>query len=347
MKLAGVIGAGSFGITLVKILSRNTDVMVYSRNPEVVESINNGHHPHLGVALRPNVRATSDPAEICAATNLLFAVVPSSNFRQMMKDFCPFLKPSHIMIQGTKGLDVSRIREEDWQNLTFNKNDVCTMTEVIRQESNVIRVGCLSGPNLSGEILAGQPAATVIASEFDEVIKLGQQVLSSKKFFAFGSHDLHAAEIAGAFKNIIAVASGILAGMGMGKNMQSLLITRGLREMIYFGTAMGTSGAAYLGVAGIGDLIATATSEHSRNYTFGKRFASGEDYDHIIATTSEVVEGVRTLKIINQLAKNDHLDLPIVTVLHKVIFEGFNMQRGLEFLMTDTYAVDVDFLGGQ
>ncbi len=347
MKLAGVIGAGSFGITLVKILSRNTDVMVYSRNPEVVESINNGHHPHLGVALRPNVRATSDPAEICAATNLLFAVVPSSNFRQMMKDFCPFLKPSHIMIQGTKGLDVSRIREEDWQNLTFNKNDVCTMTEVIRQESNVIRVGCLSGPNLSGEILAGQPAATVIASEFDEVIKLGQQVLSSKKFFAFGSHDLHAAEIAGAFKNIIAVASGILAGMGMGKNMQSLLITRGLREMIYFGTAMGTSGAAYLGVAGIGDLIATATSEHSRNYTFGKRFASGEDYDHIMATTSEVVEGVRTLKIINQLAKNDHLDLPIVTVLHKVIFEGFNMQRGLEFLMTDTYAVDVDFLGGQ
>lgn len=347
MKLAGVIGAGSFGITLVKILSRNTDVMVYSRNPEVVESINNGHHPHLGVALRPNVRATSDPAEICAATNLLFAVVPSSNFRQMMKDFCPFLKPSHIMIQGTKGLDVSSIREEDWQNLTFNINDVCTMTEVIRQESNVIRVGCLSGPNLSGEILAGQPAATVIASEFDEVIKLGQQVLSSKKFFAFGSHDLHAAEIAGAFKNIIAVASGILAGMGMGKNMQSLLITRGLREMIYFGTAMGTSGAAYLGVAGIGDLIATATSEHSRNYTFGKRFASGEDYDHIMATTSEVVEGVRTLKIINQLAKNDHLDLPIVTVLHKVIFEGFNMQRGLEFLMTDTYAVDVDFLGGQ
>jgi glycerol-3-phosphate dehydrogenase (NAD(P)+) len=114
--------------------------------------------------------------------------------------------------------------------------------------------------------------------------------------------------------------------------------------MIYFGTAMGTNGAAYLGVAGIGDLIATATSEDSRNYTFGKRFASGEDFNHIMATSSEVVEGVRTLKIINQLSKNDNLNLPIVTVLHKVIYEGFDLQRGLEFLMNDSYAVDVDFL---
>ncbi|MBK8346514.1 MAG: hypothetical protein IPL08_02440 [Saprospiraceae bacterium] len=127
---------------------------------------------------------------------------PFIGFRQMMKDFCPYLKPSHIIIQGTKGLDVSRISDENWQNLNFNKADVCTMTEVIRQESNVVRVGCLSGPNLAKEILSGQPAATVIASEFDEVITLGQKVLSSKKFFAFGSNDLKAAEIAGAFKNV-------------------------------------------------------------------------------------------------------------------------------------------------
>jgi glycerol-3-phosphate dehydrogenase (NAD(P)+) len=343
MKTVGIIGAGSFGITLVKILSRNVDVIVYSRNPATVSGINETH-THIGHELRSNVRATSNIAEITSNCELLFAVVPSSSFRQMMKDFCPFLKPSHIIIQGTKGLDVSRINDEDWQNLNFSKEDVCTMTEVIRQESNVVRVGCLSGPNLAKEILSGQPAATVIASEFDEVIKLGQTVLSSKKFFAFGSHDLKAAEIAGAFKNIIAVASGILAGLGMGKNMQSLLITRGLREMIYFGTAMGTNGSAYLGVAGIGDLIATATSEDSRNYTFGKRFASGEDFNHIMATSTEVVEGVRTLKIINQLSKNDKLNLPIVTVLHKVIYEGFDIQRGLDFLMNDNYAVDVDFL---
>lgn len=343
MKTVGIIGAGSFGITLVKILSRNVNVIIYSRNHAVVKTINEEHY-HMGTELRLNVKATTDIEVITSGCELLFAVVPSSNFRQMMKDFCPYLKPSHIIIQGTKGLDVSRIAEEDWHNLNFTKEDICTMTEVIRQESNVVRVGCISGPNLAKEILSGQPAATVIASEFDEVIKLGQTVLGSKKFFAFGSHDLKAAEIAGAFKNIIAVASGILAGMGMGKNMQSLLITRGLREMIYFGIAMGTNGAAYLGVAGIGDLIATATSEDSRNYTFGKRFASGEDFNHIMATSSEVVEGVRTLKIINQLAKNDKLNLPIVQVLHKVIFEGFDMQRGLDFLMNDNYAVDVDFL---
>jgi glycerol-3-phosphate dehydrogenase (NAD(P)+) len=176
------------------------------------------------------------------------------------------------------------------------------------------------------------------------VIRLGQQVLSSKKFFAFGSHDLKAAEIAGAFKNIIAVASGILAGMGMGKNMQSLLITRGLREMIYFGTALGTSCSAYLGTAGIGDLIATCTSEDSRNYTFGKRLAKGESFDYIMQTSSEVVEGVRTLKIINQLARNEKLNLPIVQVLYKVVYENYNKERALEFLMNDNYALDVDFL---
>jgi glycerol-3-phosphate dehydrogenase (NAD(P)+) len=218
------------------------------------------------------------------------------------------------------------------------------MTEVILQESNVIRVGCISGPNLSKEILVGQPAAAVIASEYDEVIKLGQEALGSKKFFTFGSFDLKAAEIAGAFKNIIALASGALGGMGMGKNMQSLLITRGLREMIYFGTAMGTDGAAYLGMAGIGDLIATATSEHSRNYTFGKRLAEGEEFNHILATSSEVVEGVRTLKIINQLSKNEKLYLPIVSILHKVVFENMDIHRGLDILMNESQAADVDFL---
>jgi glycerol-3-phosphate dehydrogenase (NAD(P)+) len=343
MKTVGVIGAGSFGITIAKILSRNVNVLMYSRKSEVIDNINI-RHELMGNTLRPNITGTTDIQKIASSCELLFAVVPSSNFRNMMKDFCPYLKPSHIIIQGTKGLDVSRIKEEDYNNLNFTKSDICTMTEVITQESSVIRVGCLSGPNLAKEILSGQPAATVIASEFDEVIKLGQTVLSSKKFFAFGSHDLKAAEIAGAFKNIIALASGILAGMGMGKNMQSLLITRGLREMIYFGTAMGTSGAAYLGMAGIGDLIATATSEDSRNYTFGKRLAQGEDFNHIMATSTEVVEGVRTLKIINQLAKHDKLNLPIVQVLHKVVFEGFDMQRALDFLMNDSFAVDVDFL---
>ncbi|MBK9149933.1 MAG: NAD(P)-dependent glycerol-3-phosphate dehydrogenase [Saprospiraceae bacterium] len=343
MDTVGIIGAGSFGITISKIVSRNVNVLLYTRNPEVKQQINENHF-HLNTKLRSNIVATDRIDDLTSQCQLLFAVVPSSSFRQMMRDFCPYLRPYHIMIHATKGLDVSKITDEDFQSSNFTKADVNTMTEVIRQESNVVRVGCMSGPNLAREILSGQPAATVIASEYDEVIRLGQQVLSSKKFFAFGSHDLKAAEIAGAFKNIIAVASGILAGMGMGKNMQSLLITRGLREMIYFGTALGTSGSAYLGTAGIGDLIATCTSEDSRNYTFGKRLAKGESFDYIMQTSSEVVEGVRTLKIINQLARNEKLNLPIVQVLYKVVYENYNKERALEFLMNDNYALDVDFL---
>ncbi|MBK9257600.1 MAG: NAD(P)H-dependent glycerol-3-phosphate dehydrogenase [Saprospiraceae bacterium] len=343
MKIVGIIGSGSFGMTIAKIIARNVDVIIYTRNIQVLQDINEKHF-HLNTKLRTNIVATNNIEEITSKCQLLFAVVPSSNFRKMMKEFCPFLRPFHIMIHATKGLDVSKIKDEDFLSSNFSKSDVCTMTEVITQESSVVRVGCMSGPNLAKEILSGQPAATVIASEFDEVIKLGQQVLSSKKFFAFGSHDLKAAEIAGAFKNIIAVASGILAGMGMGKNMQSLLITRGLREMIYFGTSLGTTGSAYLGTAGIGDLIATCTSEDSRNYTFGKRLAKGESYDHIMETSSEVVEGVRTLKIINQLAKNEKLSLPIVQVLYKVVYEGYNKEKALDFLMNDTSAPDVDFI---
>lgn len=339
----GVIGAGKFGVTIAKLLGGNGPVLLYTRNQETCRKINE-EKMALQTKLPDSVRATTQIQEICAECHLLFAVIPSSEFRTMMQSFCPYLKPSHIMIHATKGLDVSHVSKEEFFNWNFTRKEVHTMTEVILQESSVIRVGCLSGPNLATEILAGQPAATVIASDYDEVIEIGQEALSSNKFFVFGSHDLKAAEIAGAFKNIIALASGILSGMGLGKNMQSLLITRGLREMIYFGRAMGTSANAYLGTAGIGDLIATCTSEDSRNYIFGKRLATGEDFDYIMKTSSEVVEGVRTLKIINQLAKNEKLILPIVQVLHKVVYEGFDNSRAIDFLMHENHAPDVDFL---
>lgn len=339
----GVIGAGKFGVTIAKLLAWNVQVLLYTRNEETCRKINEERFV-LNTKIPDKIKATTSIEEICSQCHLFFAVIPSSEFRNMMKSFCPFLKPSHIMIHATKGLDVSHVSKEEFFNWHFTRNEVHTMTEVILQESSVIRVGCLSGPNLATEILAGQPAATVIASDYNEVIEMGQEALSSNRFFVFGSHDLKAAEIAGAFKNIIALASGILSGMGLGKNMQSLLITRGLREMIYFGRAMGTSANAYLGTAGIGDLIATCTSEDSRNYIFGKRLATGEDFDYILQTSSEVVEGVRTLKIINQLAKNEKLILPIVQVLHKVVYEGMDKSRALEFLMHENHAPDVDFL---
>jgi glycerol-3-phosphate dehydrogenase (NAD(P)+) len=342
-EVVGVLGSGSFGVTIATLLAHNTDVIIYTRRESVVEDINVRHH-HYGVDLPECVSASSSLQEIGEKCQVIFPVIPSSGFRSVIRAISPYLKPSHILIHCTKGLDLSAIAEEDYENAVFTKQDVFTMSEVIRQESTVIRVGCMSGPNLAKEILAGQPAATVIASEFQEVIRKGQKILTSENFFAFGSYDMKGAELAGAYKNIIAVASGILGGLNLGKNIQALLITRGLREMIQFGMAMGTTSAAYLGTAGIGDLIATATSENSRNYTFGKRLAGGEGMKEILKTSDEVVEGVRTLKIIYHLSRREHLRSPILNMLYRVIYEEYDLNAAIKFLMSYTYAPDVDWI---
>lgn len=338
-----VIGAGSFGTTVATLLAENVDVLLFSRREEVKRAVNENHF-HQGTNLSERIRATCDEREVCSDCELIFPVIPSSVFRSTMREFSQYLHPSHILIHGTKGLDTNLGVEDIMKVEKINKKDVATMSEVILQETSVIRVGCMSGPNLAKEILAGLPAACVIASEFDEVIKKGQEVLSSRRFTTFGSHDLRGAELAGAMKNIIALGSGILAGLGLGKNMEALLLTRGLREMFEFGMSLGVSGEAFLGTAGIGDLIATCTSDKSRNFTFGYRFGRGEKMDEIIRTSDEVVEGVRTLKIIHQLAKNAGLFLPITNVLHKVIYEGFDMKKAINWLMNFSNVSDVDFL---
>lgn len=338
----GVIGSGSFGVTISKLLSTNKDVLLYTRRQEVLDAIND-NHLYLNTPLDHRVRATMNIEEVCANCKLIFPVIPSSAFRAVMADMAPYLHPYHILIHCTKGLDISNIDPKDFESLNFHKKNVNTMSEVILEETSVVRVGCMSGPNLAKELLAGLPAATVIASEYDEVIKLGQEVLSSKTFTVFGSHDIKGAELAGAYKNIVAVAAGIIKGLGYGKNMEALLITRGLKEMIEFGVRLGMSGQAFLGTAGIGDMIATATSESSRNFTFGMRFANGESLDDILSSSDEVVEGVRTLKIISTLAENDDIKLPITRALYKVIYEDFDVKKAIDYLIRFQYTNDIDF----
>ena len=218
------------------------------------------------------------------------------------------------------------------------------MSEVIRQESVVVRVGCLSGPNLAKEINEGQPTATVIASKFEEVVAVGKKVLSSRHFQVFGTYEILGAELAGALKNIIAIGSGILGGLGLGKNIQSLLITRGLMEMIYFGKALGASPKPFVGTAGIGDLVCTATSNDSRNYSLGYQMGQGKTVDEILASMPEVAEGVRTLKIAKHLADHLKLHVPITQMLYKAVHEGYDMGHAIEYLMRYPYYVDVDFM---
>jgi glycerol-3-phosphate dehydrogenase (NAD(P)+) len=342
LKKIGVIGAGSFGITVAKLLSINTNVLIFSRKLEIVDSINSTH-AHLGYPLSERIVATNNIKEVCEASNIIFVVVPSSAMRSTINAMSVYLKPYHILIHGTKGLDTSLITEEDFEKGNFDTKSICTMSEVIAQESTVLRIGCMAGPNLAKEILNGLPAATVIASEFDEVIKAGQEVLSSKYFAVFGSYDLKGAEIAGAYKNIIALAAGIAHGLKLGKNMEAMLITRGLSEMIEFGTSLGFSGQAFFGAAGLGDLIATAGSTDSRNHTFGVRFANGESREQILAESTEVVEGVRNLKIVYFLAKQEKIHLPIIGLLYKIIYEHYDVRRAIDILMNSPSATDVDF----
>ncbi len=339
----GVVGMGSFGAALSMLLSCNTDVLIYSRNTEKVNRFNKTHF-FKDVTFSDNVVATDSLEEIAEKCDLIFIVIPSANLRSLMKVFGPMLNPSKIIIHGIKGLDLHGNNLDSLKPEDFQKKRVKTMSKVILEESSVVRIGALSGPNLAREILAGQPTATVIASQFEEVIKIGQNKLSGDKFYVFGSNDIKSAEFAGVFKNIIALGSGILAGKGMGKNMQAMLITRGLREMIIFGKFLGAKRRAFLGTAGIGDLIATATSELSRNFTFGKRLGMGESMQDILSSMDEVVEGVRTLKIAMMLLKKYQLHTPITFVMYKIVFDNYDIDKAISYLMRYPYADDVDFI---
>ncbi len=335
----GIVGIGSFGTAIANLLALNTDVLVFSRRQKAVDTINEAHS-NFGQTLSPKIRATNSLEEIAGECQLIFPIVPSTSFRPMMQNLGKYLRPHHFLIHGTKGFDIIESKEKSF----IKKDIISTMSEVILQESSVRRVGCLSGPNLAKEIMEGQPTATLVASQFDEVIEAGKRVLNSKLFHVYGSHDILGAEVAGALKNIVALGSGILVGYGLGKNIQGMLISKGLMEMIYFGRAFGAESRSFLGTAGIGDLVATATSEKSRNFTFGYRLGKGEDIDTIRQSTEELAEGVRTLRITYHLAKERKIRLPITKMLYKVVFKGYPIGEAIEYLIKYPYDIDVDFL---
>lgn len=337
-QVVGVVGAGSFGMAIANLLADNVDVLLYVRRAEAAEEIaaRSGRYQILA----PNITATNNIEQLAESCQLIFPIVPSKAFRSMMRDLGPHLNPTHFLIHGTKGLDLSTLPEGEKITPKYIK----TMSQVITEESVVCRVGCLSGPNLSSEIMEGQPAATVIASPFTEVIKAGQKVLKSTKFQVYGNHDIVGAELAGALKNIIALAAGILGGKGLGKNIWALLITRGLSEMIHIGKAVGTDVRPFLGVAGIGDLVATASSTKSRNYKTGYRLAQGEKLADIIEDMNEVVEGVRTLETIKALTVHLNITTPIIEIVYRALFKNMSIDNAIKVLMTYPYAVDVDYI---
>ena len=338
----GVIGAGSFGKCIANLLAVNNKVLLYVRRGSVLKEMLENRH-HNGHDIHPNVEPTQDLEALTKACDVIFPVVPSKNFRDMVKGLSGLLQPSHILIHGTKGLDITLTEEEQANpaDLILPRHRVKTMSEVIREESCVLRIGCLSGPNLSKEIARGLPAGTVIASRFEEVIKVGRRAMLHDKFMVFENHDLAGVELAGVLKNILALGSGMVSGLDLGENARALMITRGWWELMGLAELFGSDKNAFLGLAGIGDMIATCSSPLSRNYTVGYRLAKGETLGEIIESMEEVAEGVRTVMMAKGMARYHRIQTPIISAFHAVLFKDMPIQEAVRGLFTERHGPDV------
>jgi glycerol-3-phosphate dehydrogenase (NAD(P)+) len=343
-KPIGVIGAGNFGSVIANIIARNRKVLLYARDEKVMKRIldkreNRGHK------MSKQIIPTNDLEYLASQCDVIFPIVPSQHFRGMMKKLSPYLHPYHILIHGTKGLDITLPKGQTIETVTqLNRSQVKTMSEVIREESVVVRVGCLAGPNLAKELALRQPGATVVASHFNEVIQTGKKLLRNDRFQVYENTDLVGVELAGVIKNIIAIASGALSGMGYGENAKGLLISRGAVEMVHLGKALGGSTSAFLGVAGIGDLVTTCNSPMSRNFTVGYRLAKGETLSEILDDMEEVAEGVNTIRIVKKCADYYKVRAMITETLYKVLFQNLTVQEAVQYLMRYPLNVDINFL---
>jgi glycerol-3-phosphate dehydrogenase (NAD(P)+) len=329
----GVIGGGSWGTTIAHLLSHNStnQVKMWMRNAEAVEAINTTHtNPKYtgDMHLADNITASTDLEAVIRSCACLFLVVTSGSARSVLHDMGQFLDGSQILIHCIKG----------FEHTTFKR-----ISTVIREETCCRKVGVLSGPNLAKEILQNHPSATVVASPFEEVVSLAQTLMTSTYFRVYGHEDVVGAEIAGALKNIIALASGMSGGLGFKQNTQSLLLTRGLVEMTRFGLKMGAQSSTFRGLAGMGDLIATCSSQLSRNYQVGERIASGESLSDILATMSYVSEGVPTTRSVYQMSQDMNVDMPITKGIYHILEGDISPREAIEQLMQRNYKYEETF----
>lgn len=319
----GVVGAGSWGTTLAKILGENGhDTLIWAYEAEVCEEVNAEHRNSRylpGGELGPQVRATGDLQEVCERCDFLLMVVPSHVFRKVAYEMGAHLRGDHIIVHGTKGIEQESFKR---------------MSEVLREETCVRKIGALCGPNLAKELVDRQPAGTLVASKYDEVVKRAQHYLHNSYFRVYGGNDVVGAEAGGAFKNVVAVAAGVVDGLKLGDNTKALLLTRGLNEMARYGTSLGADVITFGGMAGIGDLMATCASPHSRNHQVGERLARGETMEQITTGMYMVAEGVKTARSVNAYASYKGLELPIVHAAYALMHQGKNVREAVQELMT-------------
>jgi len=311
MKLrVSVLGAGSFGTTMAHLFTQNAPTLLWCRRAEIADEINRDHRNESylpGHAIAPELRATASLEEAVSQADVLVMAVPSHGMRAALEEVSKHIRPWVPIVSLAKGLEPgSHLR----------------MTQVIREVLPDHRAGALSGPNLAREIMSGFAAASVIAVEDAELARQLQGLFNCGVFRVYTIRDVVGCELGGALKNVIAIATGMGDGLGVGDNTRSAVITRGLSELTRLGVAMGGDPSTFAGLAGIGDLVATCTSSQSRNRYVGEQLGRGKSIAEISSGMNQVAEGVKTSAVAMELAERHQIDLPIAREVYGVLYEG-------------------------
>lgn len=305
-----VLGAGSWGTTVAHLCAHNTPTTLWARDASVAEAINETRRntrylPQFD--LHEGLRATGDLEEAVSVADVLVMGVPSVVFRQTLEDAAPHLRAWVPVVSLTKGLEIPSLLR---------------MTEVVQQVLPGHPYGVLTGPNLAKEILSGAAAATVIAMSDDSVAEHLQKIFSTPLFRVYTNPDIIGCEVAGALKNVIAIASGMADGLQAGDNTRAAVITRGLSELTRLGMAMGGDPRTFAGLAGMGDLVATCISPQSRNRHVGEQLGLGRTVAEITEEMQQVAEGIRTSAVVMELAGIHDVEMPISEQIHAVCHHG-------------------------
>ena len=305
-----VLGAGSWGTTVAKLASQNTPAVLWARRAEIADEINRQqtNERYLpGVKLPEDLRATVSLEEAVHDADVVVMGVPSHGFRLALEQVGKHIRAWVPVISLAKGLE---------------QGSMLRMTELIGEVLPGHRAGVLTGPNLAREIMSGYAAASVLAIEDEATGRELQTVLNSGLFRVYTNRDVIGCEVGGALKNVIAIATGMGDGVGVGDNTRSMVITRGLAELTRLGVAMGGEAATFYGLTGMGDLIATCTSKQSRNRHVGEELGKGRSIEEIIEQMHMVAEGVKTCRVVMELAERYGVDMPIAREVYGVVHEG-------------------------
>jgi len=321
MTTVGVVGAGSWGTAVAGLCARGADVVLWARRPDVAEEVTVDHTnlSYLPGHLLPTaLRATCDLEEAVAAADVVVLGVPSHGLRSVLQEAAPYVALGTPVVSLAKGVE---------------QGTLLRMTEVVHQVLPASPYGVLTGPNLAREVAAGQPAASVVAFADLALAEKLMGLFGNQMFRVYTNDDVVGCELAGALKNVVAIAVGMAHGMGFGDNTKASLITRGLAELSRLGVALGGRPLTFSGLAGLGDLVATCSSPQSRNRAVGAALGAGKTIGQVVGEMDMVAEGVKTSRAVVDLGRRAGLDLPIAEAVAGVCHDGWTATDALASLL--------------